>query len=244
MNWSGFEEELANLTPDKVRQFVDDCVAENPSYEDRCGWCFDQFVNLWQLQRRQKYHNIEVAGNEGGNKSANKTFRIRVQRFRQGLQRPCLDGLPPAKEERAAMVAEMAAWDHVLDPNFWRARVRICFGVPDLAERGQVGTYPTPPKNNPPAPKKAARKVEAIAGPAEALDPRAIIPPIPLDNIQIRFTQPTKKFYVGHLPQREVAALPGRQVTEVPLQTPVAPGVPDLRIRTGGPANLRSRQCH
>ncbi|CAG7826056.1 unnamed protein product [Allacma fusca] len=45
---------LADPTPDKVRQFVDDFVAETPSYEDRRGWSFDQFVNLWQLQIWQK----------------------------------------------------------------------------------------------------------------------------------------------------------------------------------------------
>ncbi|CAG7826057.1 unnamed protein product [Allacma fusca] len=170
-----------------------------------------------------------------------------------------------AKEERAGLMAEIAGWDHALDPNFWRARVRFCFGAPDLAERGQfqnqndlvpgppnvepvagpsrkwVPIQP-PPKKKPLPPKKAARKVEVVVGPA---DHRAIVPPIPLDNIQIRFTQPTNKFYVGHLPQREVAALPGRQVTEVPLKTRGEPGeVPDLRIRTEGPANSRARQCN
>ncbi|CAG7829184.1 unnamed protein product [Allacma fusca] len=222
VNWSGGDEALAGLTPDKIRDFVDQCLEDNAGYEDRSGWSIDQFQRFWQLQNEQKLHKVEVAANVGGDKAAKKTFRERTRRFRKGIDMRNFEALPPGyvvvfnmlfqkllKEEKAYLMAQLAYWDRALNPKFWKHRVSFCFGAPKMAEQGQFQV----PNKLVPGPNE-----EPVAGPSRRWIP--IQPPNPPKKIQIRFTQPTKKFYVGYMPQREVAALPGRQVTEAPLTTP------------------------
>ncbi|CAG7816810.1 unnamed protein product [Allacma fusca] len=122
INWSGWDKALADLTPDKIRDFVDQCLEDNPGYEDRRGWSVDKFERFWQWQKGQKLHKVEVAGNTCGVKSASKTFRTRMQRFRKGLDMPCFQGVPPGyvvmfhmffqkllKEEKAYLMEQLAA---------------------------------------------------------------------------------------------------------------------------------------
>ncbi|CAG7729111.1 unnamed protein product, partial [Allacma fusca] len=104
------------------------------------------------------------------------------------------------------------------------------------------------------APRSAPRTLQSVPlppprpRPAEALgrapDQVSREPQLQLEGIEVIVVQPVRNVYVGHLPQREVAVLPGRSVVEAPVLKPGE--VADLTIRapgarkfTGQPKKLR-----